>query len=168
MPPAHFPPLPPQSSRPKNWFDRNWKWFVPALIIFCLLIFGGFIAAILFGTMHMFDSSEPYKTAVERAMKNPEVQAKLGTPITVGRFTSGSINLNGPSGNASIEIPLRGPKGRGVVYIEAKKRAGKWAYETLEFAADDGDRIPLLDSTLPQVHPSPSSAPAGKSDDGTT
>jgi hypothetical protein len=96
------------------------------------------------------------------------VQARLGAPIKVGWFTSGNINLNGPSGSASLAIPLSGPKGAGTVYVEAKRRAGTWRYETLEFAPDSGDRVPLLDSSLPQIPVSPTSAPAEKPDDGST
>jgi hypothetical protein len=166
-PPTHFPPLPPPPTRPKNWFERNWKWFVPALIIFCLLIFGGFLAAIFFGVTQMMRTSPPYQIAVERALKSPDVQAKLGTPITVGRFTSGGINLKGPSGSATLEIPLRGPKARGVIYVEAEKHFGIWAYKTLEFAPDNGDRIPLLDSTMPRIIPLPPDE-KDKRDDGTT
>src|ERR1700761_9310781 len=97
-PGAHFPPLPPQIPRQKNWFDRNWKWLVPTLLIFIVLLIGGFVAPVFFGSPNMRSTSEPYHVAVERAMKNADVQAKLGTPMKVGWLSSGSINLNGPSG----------------------------------------------------------------------
>jgi hypothetical protein len=164
--PQHFPPLPPVSTRPKNWFDRNWKWFVPLVVVVFFTLIGGFVAALLFGVSHMMRDSIPYQVAVDRATKNPTVQAELGAPIKVGWFTSGSINLNGPSGSASLAIPLNGPKGEGVVYVEAKRRAGVWRYETLEFAPATGDRVPLLDSSLPQIPATP--APTEKSDDGST
>ena len=90
-------------------------------------------------------------------MKNADVQAKVGTPMKVGWLTSGSINLNGPSGDASLAIPLSGPKGAGTIYVEAKKKAGTWRYETLEFAPSDGARVPLLDESLPQILPAPAS-----------
>jgi hypothetical protein len=170
-PPTHFPPLPPPSTRPKNWFERNWKWFVPALIIFCLLIFGGFLAAIFFGVTQMMRTSPPYQVAVERALKNPFVQAKLGTPITVGRFTNGNVSISSETGYANIEIPLRGPNGHGFVNVEAKKRAGTWRYITLVFSSEDGSGINLLDSTLPQDSDKTSLMPPDekqKNDDGTT
>ena len=169
-PDAHFPPLPPQFPRQKNWFDRNWKWFIPTLVVAFLLVIGGFVGALFLGITHMFAGSEPYKVAVERAMKSPAVQEKIGAPMKVGWLTSGNENLNGPSGSASLSIPLSGPKGSGTIYVEAKKKAGTWRYETLEFAPSDGARVPLLDSSLPQIPPSsPSSAPDGDSkDDGST
>lgn len=167
-PDAHFPPLPPQIPRQKNWFDRNWKWLIPTVLILFLMIVGGFVAAVFYGVTHMMRGAEPYQVAVERAMKNPDIQAKLGTPMKVGWFTSGSVNLNNSSGSASLAIPLSGPKGSGTIYVEAKKRAGIWAYETLEFAPNDGQRIPLLDSSLPGVTPRPDAPPDKSSDDGST
>jgi hypothetical protein len=168
-PDAHFPPLPPQFPRRKNWFDRNWKWFIPTLVVALLLLIGGFIGAVFYGVMHMFTGSEPYKVAVERAMKSPMVQEKIGTPMKVGWLTSGNENLNGPSGSASLAISLSGPKGSGTIYVEAKKKAGTWRFETLEFAPKDGPRVPLLDSSLPQTPPAPPvSAPGDSKDDGTT
>ena len=169
-PDAHFPPLPPQIPRQKNWFDRNWKWLIPTLLLAFLLVIGGFVAAVFYGITHMMRGSEPYQVAVESAMKSPDVQAKLGTPMKVGWFTMGNINLNGASGSASLSIPLSGPKGSGVIYVEARKKGGTWRYETLEFAPNDGARVPLLDETLPQIPPSaPSNAPDGTSkDDGST
>jgi hypothetical protein len=168
-PDAHFPPLPPQYPRQKNWFDRNWKWFIPTVVVALLLVVGGFVGAIFYGVTHMFTGSEPYKVAVDRAMKSPAVQENIGTPMKVGWFTSGNENLNGPSGSASLSISLTGPKGSGTIYVEAKKRAGTWRYETLEFAPASGARIPLLDSSLPQIPPLARAAPDGASkDDGST
>ncbi len=164
-PPQTFPPLPPQYPRPRTWVERNWKWFIPSLVIFALLVFAGFVGAVLFGVTHMIRNSIPYRVAVERAMKNPDVQAELGMPITVGRLTTGKINTNRSNGFARLAIPLRGPKGRGLIYVEAEMRFGAWSYRTLEFAPDAGDRIQLLDSTLPRIVPLP---PADQSSDGST
>ena len=48
-PDAPFPPLPPQFPRQKNWFDRNWKWFIPTLFVAFLLVLSGFVAAVFYG-----------------------------------------------------------------------------------------------------------------------
>jgi hypothetical protein len=47
-------------------------------------VIGGFFAALFYGVTHMMRGSEPYQVAVARAMKNPDVQAKLGAPMKVG------------------------------------------------------------------------------------
>jgi hypothetical protein len=58
---------------------------------------------------------------------------------------SGNININGPSGNANLAIPLSGPKASATLYVVAEKRAGKWEYSTMEVAPEgQGERIDLL------------------------
>ena len=60
-------------------------------------------------------------------------------------FLSGNINVNGPSGEAKIEIPIHGPKAKGTIYVEATKSAGKWNYSLMQVAVEGEDtRIDLL------------------------
>lgn len=161
-PAEHFPPLPPQPARQKNWFDRNWKWLVPSLGILALVMFGGFILAFFSWITATITSSEAYKVAVQRALESPVVQARLGTPIRVGRFTRGSVNLNGSSGNADLNIPLHGPKADAMIAVIAKKSAGLWTFDTLEVEVEGDDKpIPLLnDAPTPPPIPSDSSGPS--------
>src|SRR5947209_11013610 len=87
-PPPPPPPLPAQSGATpapipprRNWWQRNWKWFVPlgcltslgAVVIFVLCI-----VAVVFGAMK---SSEPYKYAMAHAQADARVQSALGSPI---------------------------------------------------------------------------------------
>jgi hypothetical protein len=166
--PEHFPPLPPEFARPKTWYQRNWKWVVPVAIIGMLAIFFGFFAALFFGITTMMKSSGAYTIAVQRALDSPAVQARLGTPIRVGRFTSGSVNLNGGSGNASLSIPLHGPRGDARIAVVAKERANRWTFDTLEVDVDgDHKPIPLLsDGPAPSPRAIPSDSPGAPA--GTT
>jgi len=127
-----------------SWIERNWKWFIPAVVlgmVGCLAVFIGLIAVFVFGTMK---SSEPYQGALQISKQSEAVQAKLGAPLKEGFFVSGNINISGPSGEASLEIPISGPKGSGIIYVEAKRQMGKWYYPRLivEIKAS-GERIPL-------------------------
>ena len=123
-PPMNMPP--PRTS----WWSRNWKWFVPAgclTIILLLVAFIGGIVMIVFGSMKQ---AEVYKQAVARAQSDPVV---------------GNINVNGPSGQARIAIPVHGPKAKGTIYVEATKSAGKWNYSLMQVAVEGEDtRIDLL------------------------
>ena len=64
----------------------------------------------------------------------------------------GKTNVNGSSGEADISVPISGPKGKGTLYIVAKKSAGEWTYEQLVVElAKGGQRINLLqDAALEQ------------------
>jgi|SRR5947207_15231921 len=137
------PPIPSQPS--SNWWKRNWKWFVPIgclTIIVLAVIFAGTIALIVFGAIK---STDVYKEALARAKANPDVIAALGSPIKEGLFVSGNTNVNGASGEANISIPISGPKGKGTIYVVAKKSLGRWEYSELVVEIEKTkERIDLL------------------------
>jgi hypothetical protein len=129
----------------EGWWSRNWKWFVPAgcltlVLLFCLFI--GLIFTIVMGSMK---SSDAYKQAVAKARANPTVVAKLGTPIAEGYFVSGNINVQNNSGNADLQIPISGPKGKAVIHAVASKSAGKWEYSRLTVTIEDQPELDLLE-----------------------
>jgi len=134
-------PAPPQ----RSWWDRNWKWVVPAGCLGLLAALAGFfvaIAAIVFGTMK---STDVYKQAVATARSNPAIVEALGEPLETGWFLSGTINTSGSSGDADVSIPLHGPKGAGTLYAVAAKSAGRWEFNTLEVEVEgQAERIDLL------------------------
>ncbi len=137
------PPIPSQPS--SNWWKRNWKWFVPIgclTIIVLAVIFAGTIALIVFGAIK---STDVYKEALARAKANPDVIAALGSPIKEGLFVSGNTNVNGASGESNISIPISGPKGKGTIYVVAKKSLGRWEYSELVVEIEKTkERIDLL------------------------
>ena|ERR1700675_5061588 len=127
-----------------NWWERNWKWFVPTgcltlVILFCLFI--GLIFTVVMGSMK---SSDAYKQAVAKARANPSVVEKLGTPIAEGYFVSGNISVQNDSGNADLQIPISGPKGKAVIHAVATKSAGKWEYSRLTVSIEGQPELDLL------------------------
>lgn len=139
---------------------RSWiKWI--ALGCVGILILGALAAAalvlVIFGAVKR---SDVYAGALARARAHPGVVAALGEPIEPGFFVSGSVNVTGPSGEASLAIPLKGPKGKGKLYVEATKGAGEWQYQTLAFEPEGGGaRIDLLAESA-QSEPPGDAAPA--------
>ena len=130
---------------PRNWFDRNWKWAVPAGILILALVLGGFVASILFVVETSFQHSGFYSEALTRARANPQVVDKIGRPIAAGWLASGSVNVSGSSGKADLSIPVSGPKGKGTIYVVANKSASVWTFETLQVGIDgEAERIDLL------------------------
>jgi len=128
-----------------NWWSRNWKWFVPVGCFSICLLFAGFIALIMTFAFGVMRSSDAYKVALARAKASPAVVEALGTPIQEGYFTSGNVNVTGPSGNAELSIPISGPKGNGTIYLEARKSAGEWSFSKLLVKIEKSSkRIDLL------------------------
>ena len=99
--------------------------------------------SLVFGLMK---SSDAYKDAVAAAKAHPSVQQTLGSPIEEGMFTTGSIKISGPSGQADLAIPIAGPSGKATVYAVATRSAGQWTFSTLVVEIKDTkQRIDLLE-----------------------
>jgi hypothetical protein len=139
-----------------GWWSRNWKWFVPVGCLTMVLLFVLAIAALVFGVFGLMKQSTVYTQAVAEARAHPAVAEAMGSPIEEGTFVSGNFEESGPSGSASLSIPLSGPKGDGTLYVEAKKSAGQWTFSTLVLQAPDASRIDLLagaNTNEPQAMP---------------
>lgn len=130
----------------KNWWDRNWKWFVPVGCLGFLVLFAAFFAVIVWFVFGMMKSSDAYKDAFLKAQTDPSVQEIIGTPIEEGMFVAGNISVSGSSGQADLSFPISGPDGKATVYVVAAKSAGQWTFSTLVVEIkESGQRINLLE-----------------------
>lgn len=128
----------------RNWWDRNWKWFVPTGCLSLLILFGLFIAGIFFGVTSMMTNSDAYKESLAAAQHNKIVIEKLGQPIETDGMISGSIQTHNDSGNCDLQIPLKGPKGKGTLFVVAEKR-GKWKFSEMSvYIEKTAEEIDLL------------------------
>ena len=128
----------------KNWWDRNWKWFVPTGCLGLLVVFGLFIAGIFFGVTSMMKDSDAYKEAMTIVQHDKLVNDKLGNHIEADGMASGSISINNDAGNCDLQIPIKGSKGKGTLFVVAVKR-GKWKYNELSVYVEATDeQIDLL------------------------
>jgi len=85
----------------------------------------------VFAVFGVIKSSDAYKNAVARAKKDPRVIEALGTPIKETWYVVGNTEVSGGSGKSDLSIPIRGPKGKAVIYAVATKFAGEWQYTKL-------------------------------------
>jgi Cytochrome oxidase complex assembly protein 1 len=139
--PTTPPPLTPQPHR--NWWSRNWKWFVPTGCLTIIALGVLFVVCILFFVFSILKSSDVYKIAVSRAESDQRVIAALGTPIREGLVPSGKTNVNGASGEADIAIAISGPKGKATIYAVGTKSGGEWNFSKLAVQVDGGETIDL-------------------------
>lgn len=122
----------------RSWWQRNWKWVVPALSAL-------FAGSIVLFVLTLMRHTDVFQEAVARAEANPQVRSELGGPIREGWWVSGHVRSTGSSGNAALDIPLKGSRRDGTVYAVAHKSAGRWKYDTLEVAvAGRPGRISLV------------------------
>lgn len=75
--------------------------------------------------------SEPVAIALNLAHQDPKVQAMLGEPIEQGWSISGNEQTSGSSGQATLFIPVSGPRGSGTLYLDAERSLGKWTVKRL-------------------------------------
>ncbi|MFP2995524.1 cytochrome c oxidase assembly factor Coa1 family protein [Spongiivirga sp. MCCC 1A20706] len=134
----------------KSWFGRNWIWAVPlggCLTIILLFVFG--IGALIFGVSEALTGSEPYELAMEEVSKNELVIDALGEPIDTDGMMNGSLNFSNGVGKADFNIPIKGPKGAGRVYVLGTKEDDEWSYEKLYVITDQSEEhIDLLPDLL--------------------
>src|ERR1043165_2736814 len=150
-------PAPPPM-RPTTWFGRNWKWAVPIGCLLPVLFSGGCALAIFFFAIGVLKQSDVYKNAVARAQTNSKVIEAIGSPISQTGIVSGSSNVNGGAGETNLSIPPSGPKGTAKLYVEGKKSADVWYFQTMQVKIEKtGERIDLNQGplTLPEKAPSP-------------
>jgi Cytochrome oxidase complex assembly protein 1 len=116
----------------KTWFDRNWRWFIPALCIVCCSLLAVFVLGILALVESMIGRSYPYQMAVEEAQQSEQVAETLGRPLLIGRFSTGQIHSSNDIGEVNISIPISGSRGRGQIIVIGKEVQSLWTFETLE------------------------------------
>ena len=131
----------------KNWWSRNWKWFVPTGCLTMLLACAGFVTLIFSIVLGSLKSSDVYNESLAKARTNAQVTAALGTPVEPGFWVSGNISVENSSGQSDLSIPVSGPNGTGTIYVTATKSAGRWNYSTMICEiSSSGNRINLLTS----------------------
>lgn len=115
---------------------------MPLLGVTALALFAAFAAGILWIVFGAIKSSDAYKSSLAIAKADARVISALGSPVKEGFFVTGNIHVSGPSGEASLAIPISGPKGEGTIYVEATKVVGQWHFSNLTFQVQ-GTRIDL-------------------------
>ena len=137
------PPPPPPTVAPPPKKSGCWKWgAIGCLAILLVLAVGvGVLTTIVFGAIK---STDAYKTARDRATHDPRVIEALGSPVEAGFWVIGNVHVDNNRGNASIEVPISGPKGKARVRAVASTDGDHWTYSELTVRAENGARIDLL------------------------
>ena len=72
------------------------------------------------------------------------VNNKLGSPIQGDGMVSGNISIHNDTGNCDLQIPIKGSKGKGTLFVVAEKK-GKWKYSQMSVYIEATDEeIDLL------------------------
>ena len=125
----------------KNWWQRNWKWFVPTGCLTLIAVFIIFIVTMFFTVTAMLKDSAPYVDAFESATTNSYVIEQLGEPIEQSAIIQGQISISDTESDADIRIPLEGPKGKGTLHVIGTKSNGKWTYSKMSISIEPAKEV---------------------------
>jgi hypothetical protein len=92
-----------------------------------------FVIPLFFGVEAMMRASDAYKLALKTAQASPCITNALGSPLVPGWLMGGGISESSVEGSAELSIPVRGPKGKGNLDVQAKKLKGNWRIDSLAF-----------------------------------
>jgi len=131
-----------------SWWKRNWKWVVPvggcmSLIVVFIL----FIGSIFYGVTTALEESQPYEYALEKINQDQEITSVLGSPIEKDGMIQGSYNYSNGKKSADIKIPVSGPNGSGILFVEATGEDDNWTYNIIRVEINDDSTIDLLNET---------------------
>lgn len=113
---------------------RNWKWSVPATLVFI------FIIALLFRTNspeHLttivlaYNDTSLYEKAIEKANSSKRVLQTIGTiqPIDKLAILEGNIAYSNSHNSVELSVRIKGNKGTGKLDLVAEKIGTEWKYK---------------------------------------
>ncbi len=134
--------FPGPEQKPRGWWSRNWKWFVPTVFLCMILMCGGCLTGIGFFIISGLKHLEPYVVTMQKIQANPEAQEALGQPI---RDDSWFPVLSIDGDNLDIRWDLSGPKGKGKAYVKSRTSNGKSEIVVIEVTLPNGKKLILHD-----------------------
>ncbi len=126
---------------PKPRASRRWLWWIPAGCLLVVLVMVAAGAALIWLVGAALGEADAYQEPLRRAQASSEVRALLGEPVEAGWLPQGQIRFNNQEGGeATLSIPLHGPRGEAVIEVRAEKRKGDedWIYSRLEVVPAGG------------------------------
>jgi hypothetical protein len=90
-----------------------------------------FAIPLFFAIEGMMRHSDAYKLTLNTAQASPCVTRSLGSPLETSWMTEGNITESAFEGSADLSIPVKGPKGKGDLDVQAKKVNGVWKIVSL-------------------------------------
>ena len=129
-----------------SWWKRNWKWVVPVGGCFTLIILAVIaIGSIFYGVTNALEDSQPYEFALEKINTDGDLVNALGAPIEKDGMISGNWNYVNGQKSAKMTIPISGPKGSGVLYIEATGEGEDWTYHVIRVDIEDSQSFDIVE-----------------------
>jgi hypothetical protein len=121
----------------KNWLKRNWKWFLPTILLSFSLSIGLFINSNIDKNIvdfaQAYTDNSLYEKAIEKAKSNQRVLEVLGNlePIDPLAIMEGNAKYSNNSNSVALSVRIKGNKGGGKMDILADKNGTEWEYKKI-------------------------------------
>jgi len=112
-----------------------------------IVLFIVFVGSIFYGVTTMFEGSDPYEYAFKKINEDEELVEFFGAPIVKDGMVQGSLNYTNGNGKADMKIPISGPNGSGMLYINATSENDNWTYHEIRVEIKDNEVIYLIEDT---------------------
>ena len=116
----------------KNWFQRHWKWLVPAILLLSAVpvlqsTLGG--ALMDYGTLYM--NPELYENALTKVREHKKATDILGEPIETLFLVEGEVRYFNDGNLVNMTIPIKGSITKGRMDVQANKLNDEWVYSLI-------------------------------------
>ena len=117
----------------KSWFARNWKWFLPCILIvilLCTVVITSTSKNDLANISQAYAEDALFENAIEKANKNKRVLETIGTiqPIDKLAILEGNTIYTNDNNNVELSVRIKGAGGNGKLDISARKKGTEWDY----------------------------------------
>jgi len=104
-----------------------------ALVGLVVLCCGGVGGGVTWAFLEKGRNSAPYVEAMGLVRADEEVRDRIGTPIEDALFYEANWNVENGRETASLEIPVEGPGGTGVLVVSAALEGDTWMLHSARF-----------------------------------
>jgi Cytochrome oxidase complex assembly protein 1 len=139
----------------KSWWNRNWKWFLPTIILVFLIGFGLILTSAIDGNMtdiaQAYSENSLYENAIEKAKTNKRVIEVIGEiePIDKLAIFEGNVIYSNNNKSVVLSVRVKGNKGKGKMDISADKNGTLWEYKKINIRIKDPkEEIQILEDSI--------------------
>ena len=117
----------------KNWWNNNWKWFIPMSVISLILavFISSDMGAIGADLTKAYSDKQLYENALLKVKSNQKVIELLGEiePIDKLAILEGEVKYSDDNRTVNSSIRIKGSTGKGRMDIIADKVNNEWKYK---------------------------------------
>tara|TARA_Y100001934_G_C11956515_1_gene587424 strand:+ start:205 stop:651 length:447 start_codon:yes stop_codon:yes gene_type:complete len=120
----------------KNWWKRNWKWFVPVcgIILISITVFlSSGMGGITTDFAQAYADTELYENALIKVNADEKVNELLGEIEPLGKMAilEGQTEYSNDNQKVNSTVRIIGTKGKARMDITADRINGKWNYSKI-------------------------------------